>query len=170
VQFQGDSSAASYGGAGGAAGAIDEDDDGKQCTGHALTLQLSVSSFRLLCFLPRSCAVSSSDALLQWCTHLLRPLFACCTQRYNGIETQVTAVAFLQSKSESLMSAIVLQMYLSSQALTRQSNSLACVLPSPPCKRALLFKKSRLLREAVASHNGLCRVCLLVLVQSTRAV
>ncbi|DBB16148.1 TPA: hypothetical protein ACH3X3_015149 [Trebouxia sp. C0006] len=32
-QFQGDSSAASYGGAGGAAGAIDEDDDGKLCTG-----------------------------------------------------------------------------------------------------------------------------------------
>ncbi len=32
MQFQGDSSGASYGGAGGAAGAIDEDDDGKLCS------------------------------------------------------------------------------------------------------------------------------------------
>ena len=85
VQFQGDSSAASYGGA---AGAIDEDDDGKQCSGDALTLQISVSLFRVLCFISRSCAVSLSDALLKWCRHLFRPLFACCTQRYNGIESE----------------------------------------------------------------------------------
>ena len=82
VQFQGDSSAASYGGAGGAAGAIDEDDDGKQCTGVALTLQVSVSLFRVLCFISRSCAVSLFDALLKWCRHLFRPWLACCTQRY----------------------------------------------------------------------------------------
>ena len=65
VQYQGDSSAASYGGAGGAAGAIDEDDDGKHCNGHALTLQVSVTLFCLLCFLPSSCAVRSSDAIYQ---------------------------------------------------------------------------------------------------------
>jgi len=49
VQFQGDSSAASYGGAGGAAGAIDEDDDGKQCIGCALTLDSPEFLFALLC-------------------------------------------------------------------------------------------------------------------------
>jgi len=48
VQFQGDSSAASYGGAGGAAGAIDEDDDGKLCTGYAMTKESQQLCF--VCF------------------------------------------------------------------------------------------------------------------------
>lgn len=93
MQFQGDSSAASYGGAGGAAGAIDEDDDGKQCIDRALTLDSPEFSFCLLCFVPGSCAVSPSDALLKWCRHLFRPLLACCTQRHNGIELETQVIA-----------------------------------------------------------------------------
>jgi len=135
VQFQGDSSAASYAGAGGAAGAIDEDDDGKLCTKDALTKENSVIYSLLLFFVPGSCALSLSDALFKWCRHPFRPFFARCTQRHNGIisETQTIADAFLQHNLESLTSAIVLQMYLSSQALMRQNNSLPGVV-FPPVK------------------------------------